>query len=250
MNGDLQIRLARPAEALEPFVHCFSSLDNLSDFEEGIIIPNGRVDLVFSRTAGHQFQVALIGLETKPKSMPDRHITGFSSISFNPLAAEYILKQPIADIVDSGRLLAPDFWGFGMHDLDDFEGFCRKASEKISALLPTTIDERKRHLFELIFSARGEISVSEVAARTYWSQRQINRYFHQQFGLSLKSYCQILRFQASLPDIKAGRLFPRLNFADQSHFIKEVKKLSGVSPKELSRNHNGRFLQFLAVDEP
>jgi len=63
----------------------------------------------------------------------------------------------------------------------------------------------------------------------------------------VKAYCKILRFQASLEHIREGELYPQLNFTDQSHFIKEIKKLSGVSPKELHKNDNGRFLQFLAL---
>ena len=111
-------------------------------------------------------------------------------------------------------------------------------------VLPAAIDERKRKLFELIFAGNGEISVKELSEKIFWSARQINQYFNQQLGLSLKAYCNILRFQASLQDIKEGKLFPQLNFYDQSHFIKATRKLSGVSPKVLKQNQNDRFIQF------
>jgi AraC-like DNA-binding protein len=86
------------------------------------------------------------------------------------------------------------------------------------------------------------MSVQLLSERVHWSSRQINRYFHQQFGLSLKAYCNILRFRASLEHIVRGKLFPELNFSDQTHFIKEIKRLSGVVPKELSKNENDRFV--------
>jgi AraC-like DNA-binding protein len=248
MKSNLHFKLIKPHKSLQDFVYCFSSLQNLADFSDGVIIPNGRVDLVFSKNAKQQFQIALIGLETKPKLVPAQPVSAFFSISFNPLAVEYVLQQSIADIKDKGRLLPTDFWGFDVSDLEDFDSFCAKATKQISALIPATIDERKRKLFELIFSTNGEISVQELSEKVFWSQRQISRFFHQQFGISLKAYCSILRFQASLPHIKAGKLYPQLNFTDQSHFIKEIKKLSGVSPKELSKNQNDRFLQFLAIN--
>ncbi|MGE8425120.1 MAG: AraC family transcriptional regulator, partial [Sphingobacterium siyangense] len=69
-----------------------------------------------------------------------------------------------------------------------------------------------------------------------------NRYFNQQFGLSLKSYCNILRFRSSLDHIAKGKLFPEEHFFDQTHFIKEIKKFSGVVPKELLKNKNDRFI--------
>jgi AraC-like DNA-binding protein len=189
-----------------------------------------------------------LGLETKPK-YTKQEVTNFFSVSFNPLAVEYILNLSVAAILNSGKILEKNFWDFNIDDLNDFDAFCHKLSKKIHSLIPKAIDERKRKLFELIFTANGEISIKELSAQIIWSERQINRYFNQYFGLSLKAYCNILRFQASLPHIKEGKLLPQLNFTDQSHFIKEVKKLSGVSPKELFKNENDRFLQFLVYNE-
>jgi AraC-like DNA-binding protein len=99
----------------------------------------------------------------------------------------------------------------------------------------------------LIYSSNGSLSVKELSEKVNWSSRQINRYFNEQFGISLKTYCNILRFRASLPHIKKGKLFPELNFTDQNHFIKEIKKFSGVVPKELSKNQNDRFILLSAL---
>jgi AraC-like DNA-binding protein len=89
--------------------------------------------------------------------------------------------------------------------------------------------------------------VKELADKVFWSSRQINRYFNEQFGISLKAYCNILRFKNSLHHIKDGQLFPDLDFADQAHFIKEVKRFSGVVPKELFKNRNDRFILLSAL---
>lgn len=247
MNESLHFQLVHPDQSLSDFVHCFSSLQNFSNQPQAVIIPNGKVDLIFSKTGEDDYQIALLGLETKPK-YATTEITSFYSVSFHPLAIEYLFSAPIADFLDTGKILPSDFWNFNIADLKNFEGFCTKITEKIHSILPDKIDERKRKLFQLIFSSNGEISINELAQKIFWSQRQINRYFKQQFGLSLKSYCKIIRFQASLPDIKNGQLYPKLNFTDQSHFIKEIKQLAGVSPKELHKNKNDRFLQFLVYE--
>lgn len=248
MDNGLAYKFTRPNRSLVDFVDRFSSLQNLSSFKDGIIIPNGRIDLLFYKTADHQFHITLMGLETKPKQMPEQEIPAFFAISFNPIAIEYILHQSVASFVNSGKHLPNNFWDFSIADLNNFEAFCEKATHKIQSLLPKEIDERKRKLFQLIFLANGEINVKELSAKVNWSERQINRYFNQQLGISLKVYSNILRFQASLTHIKDGHLYPQLNFTDQSHFIKEIKKLSGVSPKELFKNQNDRFLQFLVTD--
>jgi AraC-like DNA-binding protein len=249
MNDTPQHTLAKPDQSISDFVYCFSSIQNLSGIPEGVIIPNGRIDMALYKTSDGQFHISLLGLETKPKMTPGQNINTFFAINFNPLAVEYVLRQSVADILDKGKPLPDDFWDFSIDDLNDFDSFCEKATQKIQSLLPKEIDERKRKLFALIFETNGEIGVKELAESLAWSARQINQYFNQQFGISLKAYCSILRFQASLSHIKEGKLFPQLNYYDQSHFIKEIKKLSGTSPKELFKNENRRFLQFLITDK-
>lgn len=63
--------------------------------------------------------------------------------------------------------------------------------------------------------------IKELSEKVFWSSRQINPYSNQTFGISLKAYCFIYRFKSSLQYLKNGQLYPNLNFADQSHFIKE-----------------------------
>jgi len=249
MNDAAQHKLASADQSISDFVYCFSSIQNLPDIAEGVIIPNGRIDLSFYKTSDGGFHISLLGLETKPKMIPGENIPTFFAINFNPLAVEYVLGQSVADILNKGKHLPNDFWGFSIDCLNDFDAFCEKATQKIQSLLPKQIDERKRKLFALVFQTNGEITVKELSERVGWGARQINQYFNQQLGISLKAYCSILRFQASLAHIKEGKLFPQLNYYDQSHFIKEIKKLSGASPKELFKNENRRFLQFLISDK-
>ncbi|GAB3011302.1 helix-turn-helix domain-containing protein [Spirosoma pulveris] len=248
MSNSLTYKLIKPDKSLADFVYCFSSLQNLSVSNEAVIIPNGKIDLVFTKTPDNRLHISLLGLETEPK-YAKQDVSNFFAVSFNPLAVDYIFGFSIADILNTGKALPDTFWDFSIDDLNDFDGFCEKVSERVHSLLPPEIDERKRKLFDLIFAVNGEITIRKLSEEVFWSERQINRYFNRQFGLSLKAYCTILRFQASLPYIKEGNLFPQLNFTDQSHFVKEIKKLSGVSPKELFKNQNDRFLQFLVYDQ-
>lgn len=244
------IRLIKPGPPLNEYVYCFTALEALQDFTGGIIIPNGRIDLLFCKMPQGAMNVLLMGLETGPKLMPEHRVASFFAISFNPLALEYILQTPMADFVDRGRELPSDFWGFSKADMEDFDAFCDKATRLILSRMPAAPDPRKRQLFRKLFEADGQISINELASESGWSARQINRYFTQQLGIPLKTYGKILRFQAALEHIRAGQLAPEGDFADQSHFIKEIRKLSGVSPKVLFRNENDRFLQFLVYDAP
>jgi AraC-like DNA-binding protein len=245
MDNDFEYKLIKPDKSLTDFVESFWLLQNHSNTNKDVVIlPDGRVDLFFSQSATEPFHITLSGLETQPDQATLTTKTIMFAISFKMLATEYVFQNTISDLLDNATYLPADFWGFNSADLNDFELFCEKATQKIQSLLPKEIDNRKQKLFDLIYLSNGTITVKELSEKVFWSSRQINRYFNQQFGLSLKAYCNILRFRASFQHIKDGKLFPQQDFADQSHFIREVKKLSGVSPKELKRNQNDRFIQF------
>jgi AraC-like DNA-binding protein len=245
MSNGLDYKIIKPDKSLADFVESFWLLRNQTDESKDVIVlPDGRIDLFFSQSETEPFDVTLLGIGTQPvqAKISPRQVT--YAISFNLIAAEYIFHINIADLLDSAQNFPNDFWNFNADDLNDFELFCKKVSQKLQSLLPKEIDDRKRKLFELIYSSNGAMTVKELSEKVFWSSRQINRYFNQQFGLSLKAYCSIIRFRASFQHIKEGKLFPEENFSDQSHFIKEVKKLSGVLPKQLKQNQNDRFIQF------
>jgi AraC-like DNA-binding protein len=244
----ISTHIVRPDPTLTDFVDSFWMLQNSSDqYKEIIVLPDGRVDLFLSYSNDQPFSIKLLGLGIHPISTKIAPGTLMFSISFNPIATEYILKKNISSILDQAEQLGQTFWNFSQRDTNSFEEFCKKASAAVTERLPKELDNRKKRLFELIFSSKGALSIQDLSDKVYWSSRQINRYFNNQFGLSLKSYCSIIRFRASLHYLKEGKLFPEENFSDQPHFIKEVKKLAGVSPKKLAQNQNGRFIQFFAL---
>ncbi|MCE7044504.1 AraC family transcriptional regulator [Dyadobacter sp. CY312] len=250
MDSSLHYQFALPEKSLDDFVESFWMLTNHSDTEKhAVILPDGRVDLFLSRSTSEPFHVTLLGIGTLPEqaSIPPGSVT--FAISFKLPGAEYILKSPIAHLLDKAENQPSGFWGFDENDLHDFEAFCQKATQRLKTEIPQEIDTRKLKLFQLIYHSKGALSVKELSENVYWSSRQINRYFNQQFGLPLKSYCNILRFRASFQHIKNGKLFPEGKFSDQSHFIREIKKLSGVLPKDLSLNQNDRFIQFSTIPE-
>jgi AraC-like DNA-binding protein len=243
MDNGFSLKFIKPDGSIAGFVESIGMFHNASDkAKEVVVIPDGRVDLFFWKPAGEAFQILLMGLETASEQRSVLPHTKAFVISFKPLAVEYILHTSIAGILNSAKNMPLDLWNFNAGDLDDFDVFYNKASAKIRSLLPKEIDGRKQKLFELAYSSNGEMSVSELSEKASWSSRQINRYFSQQLGLSLKTYCNILRFRASLDHVAQGKLFPELNFTDQTHFIKAIKKFAGVVPKELSKNENDRFL--------
>ena len=244
-ENELDFKLIRPDALLSDFVDSFWMLANQSDHEKDIVVlPDGRIDITFSYYATKSFHGRLVGLATQAAQTAFPPKTAIFAISLNPLAVDYLLQTSVSDLVNKARPLPDDFWDIQTEDLVTFEHFCATITLKINERLNDEVDERKRKLFSLIDSSNGSLPVNAISEQVSWSSRQINRYFNRQFGLSLKAYCTILRFRASFQHIREGHLFPEQNYVDQAHFIRDVKKFSGVVPKILYRNPNDRFIQF------
>lgn len=244
-QNNIEYKFIKPAPELADFVESYWMLVNHADeAKEVIILPDGRADIFFSYSSTEDFHVTLSGLSSKAERATIAPKTKIFAVSFKLLATEYILDTSISALLNKVQYLPVDFWGITRDDLNDFDLFCSKAAACIKAPNRETVDVRKHALFNLIYTSQCALSIQAMAKEVNWSSRQINRYFNQQFGISLKAYCNILRFRASFEHIKEGKLFPEQNFTDQAHFIRDVKKFSGVIPKELKKNPDDRFIQF------
>lgn len=244
----LTIQSALPDSAVSHFVHSFWMLENSTGKDiPSTVLPNGMVDLIIMQINSGPRHMVVRGIDTLPGNVTIVTGTKMFSIGFKLLAVEYLFGDSIKDVLNGGKNISNDFWQFDDADLSSIESFRAKATEKIKTIAVENIDSRKLQLFEHIYASDGSMPVKELSEKVYWSSRQINRYFNQQFGISLKTYCNILRFGASFKHISEGKLFPEQHFTDQNHFIKEIKKYAGVTPKELSRNKDDSFINISAI---
>lgn len=244
--NDMEYKMLKPDDTLSEFVESFWMLINHSEKQKDIVIvPDGRIDVSYS--AVKPYDVALLGLETEPSAASIPAKGSIFAISFKLLAIEYIFDGKFSSLLNSAYQLPPGYLGITPKDLKSFDDFCTQAGNYLRQCLPATVDQRKQTLFQLIYESNGSMPVAGLSEAASWSSRQINRYFNNSFGLSLKAYCNILRFRASFQQLKEGKLFPEQHFTDQAHFIKDVKKYSGVTPKELSKNKQGRFIQIAVI---
>lgn len=98
------------------------------------------------------------------------------------------------------------------------------------------VEESLRLIHKDIYS----VTVKSLLAALDISERQFERRFSQVVGLTPWSYIRTRRFNEAVRLIESGEytrltdIAYALNYHDQSHFIREVKKFSGVLPKNLS----------------
>ena len=248
-STEIEYQYQSPPEEISLYVDRFWCLKHASKTAKDVILlPDGKIDILFSSSDTAPFQVVLVGLATMPdKQVLEPGLITFG-ISFNPLAMEYIVQKSVAAFVNEAVELKTDFWGARASWLKDFDLFCKKVSEIIIALLPKAPDDRKLRMQAYLLQSNGNTTVRSIEKNCFITSRALNRYWMQAFGIPLKTYLLLLRFRSAFPHIKKGNLYPEADYTDQSHFIKEVKRLSGHLPKELLRNQNDRFLQFSVLN--
>lgn len=103
--------------------------------------------------------------------------------------------------------------------------------------------QRMTHSIELIKSTKGNISVDFLASNACLSRKQFERKFLAYIGISPKQFLRIIRFQSTIhlkqstKNISLTELAYEAGYYDQSHFINEIKELTGQTPKKLFENN-------------
>lgn len=246
----MKYREIEPNGFLNNFMKCFWFYETTNTEVQHTILPDGYFDLIAEFENETLTTLKLTGIWTKPKDIHIPKNTKFFAIRFKLLAIEYIFQKEIQTILDTTVNLPLSFWSIDNYKTDEFEKFVFDITNNLDALLKhlNQIDSRKIKLFEFVYQQKAK-TVAEISSTVFWSSRQINRYFQSQFGITLKEFLNIVRCNATYEEISSGNLNPNSDYFDQAHFIKAIKKYTGVTPKELNQNKNDRFLQLSKMEE-
>jgi AraC-like DNA-binding protein len=231
-----------PPRALRPFVECLwvHRIDGPRPEHERRLLPSGRVDLVWIAGVG----VRVAGPQTRYTLALDLRRTQVFGARFHPGAAPSLLRTPAAELAD--RSVALDAIDPRLAArLDARVGDARDARAALTAFgaelerrlraaepPPPAVREAVRML------DGGTATVAETAARTFVSERALQRRFAQDVGYGPKVLQRVLRFQRFLralavprPDLARAALLA--GYADQSHLSRETRRLAGLSPRQL-----------------
>lgn len=234
----------KPQKELSHWVQCYWEYENEKEWEH-CILPDGYFDwLINYDEAGNIINMQLTGIATQPVTVKLPSRTRILAIRFRLLAAEYVFQQNIKSILDTPTSLPNDFWEINAAGYMSLESLAKKLDCLILKILEKKpkIDNRKIHLFQLIYEDKI-FNVETIAQKIFWSPRQINRYFSQKFGFPLKLFLNIVRCNDTYKNIANNDYNAIEHYFDQPHFIKEIKKYTQNTPKQLTKNQNDRFLQ-------
>jgi AraC-like DNA-binding protein len=232
-----------PPPGLRPFVECLWAhrIDTPPPAEGRRLLPSGRVDLVW--IGGHGVRVS--GPQsrfTRPLDLP--RMLAFGA-RFHPGAAPSLLRTPASELVD--RHVPLDAIDPALaRRLDDRVGDAGDAGAALAAfgaelarsLRATAPPPPAVRAAVHMLDASGA-TVAETAARTFVSERALQRRFLQDVGYGPKLLQRVLRFQRFMralaaPQAGLARAAALAGYADQSHLSRETRRLAGLSPRQLT----------------
>jgi AraC-like DNA-binding protein len=165
------------------------------------------------------------------------------SIVFKPAGISFFCDKSFDEIVPNGFNYFP-YWNGKLGELEELL-YCNDTSEitkRLDAILLSFYRPFKNEiLFEtlsLLHSNYADYTVSKLEHILNINRKTLLRQFKKHIGVSITDYRRILRFRDvinlhSATDENLTRLAYETCFSDQSHFIKDVRKLTGDNPKKL-----------------
>ena len=250
-EGNIKFSHLSPAKGLEELVDSYWAHQNLTNQVKRVtIIPDSFFKIIIEFRGANITSYFLTGLWTKEVEIAIPAHTSMYGIKFKILAPEYIFQKEIAPLILSHKDLQLSFWNIRDVILGNFQEFVKQIELKLfKNINQKKIQPKKLQLSQLLYLMNGYISAEEVSNQINWSNRQINRYLNKYLGVSLKTYLNIQKCYTAYKQIQEGRFFPDDGYYDQAHFIREVKKHTGKTPKELYEKQNDRFIQLKLIQK-
>jgi AraC-like DNA-binding protein len=224
---------------LVPYVECLWTLEADQPISEYPVLPDGCVDIVFSRGRGAQ----VIGTMTHAQkfALPGGQFD--CGVRFRPGMSYGFICLPGTEMADRSLPLS-DAWGTAGRNLNSRLGDARSANECIGliadALRLVPESGVVQRVATAIVARCGQVRVDELAFDAGMSARQLRRLFLEQIGLTPKHLSRVIRFRESVSRLGKTRRgdFTQValdcGYYDQAHFINEFRELSGYRPAEFA----------------
>lgn len=273
----MKITFVRPRLELQPYIESFwvfESATGLPDTDSNVVVPNGCSKLIIpydnsiiSSALGNvqvsrERRLYFVGnrdSSTLLKSSSRR--TGFITIEFCPNGAFPIFGIPMSKtfngLWDGDDLFAK--WGYDVREaLNNLECVDQKLAfiqDELIALLRKNACRNPvvEYCVNALRSADGRIAIRQLAQQTGYSRRYLDQLFKQHVGLPPKVLAGVFRFQKFYRRWAGGQSFDALksdlyeDYYDQSHFIKEFRKMTGYAPRKFTREIGNEFGRRISV---
>ena len=229
-----------------------------------LIVPNGRIKLVLPShnvvnirgLAAHVSQkdiISLVGITDMAGRVNDEQDdpSGTIGIEFSPQGAYRFFRINQDEIRNQMHPLR-DVLGIAVRQLEEQMINMPGMEAKVDALqqfllsqfLKQSEDNVLDYCINRINASKGAITIRELEKETGYSSRWLNMKFLGRVGLSPKNFSAVIRFHgiyqymASNPAMPFDQKYFYQYYYDQSHFIRDFKRFTGIAPGKLARSSN------------
>ena len=230
-----------------------------------LVVPNANIKLTLSyqngvvaeingkRFTSKERDITLTGLIDVPVVLDvDKDVaTETIGIEFSPRGAYRFFHFTFNDIQNKIYSLS-DVLGSAGKQLTEQIANITSVQQKILLVQKFLLHQLALHNEDLIFeycvqkieSSKGTISIKELEKKTGYSSRWLNMKFNEKLGVSPKNLSSVIRFKQYYQAFINGneKSFSRNDFYelyyDQSHFIKDFKRFTGLPPTKFEKQTN------------
>lgn len=249
-----------PAKRIQHIVSCYWTFTGpkLDQEYHHRIPPSGCVELVvqlgdqyYNRKGFLEPRIALFGPGGISSVVQPLGLSKLVAIRFKPSGFFIFSGIPVNELTDQ-ILAGPEISNWFPHWL--FDSISDLNLDQIPKVLDAFLqvnymnfkmDNRISHVVECIEENRGEVKITDLPNLVNLSQRQFEFNFRKHVGLSAKTFARIVRFNHTMRKLlysSSTHMSGAELFYDQSHFIKDFKSITGLSPTEFQKRHQGNFI--------
>lgn len=94
---------------------------------------------------------------------------------------------------------------------------------------------------KIIQNTHGKINIKELSTHLGYSQKQVERFFKTNIGITPKKLSKIIQFENSIellknPHMPFAEIAIEAGYFDQAHFISSFKSMAGLTPDKFIKN--------------
>ncbi|MFZ6011876.1 MAG: helix-turn-helix domain-containing protein [Bacteroidota bacterium] len=248
-----------PSDSLKPFIKNYSVIEISNDLNDEIFYPSGYLDFVVKLPNGKaatiingQYKqtpnVELLGHLTVPTRLNAAKGTTILITRFYPYACSLFFYNPISEFTNYATDISNVYSGeiIDLYDKIMEAGITTQKIKVLDGFFIRKLSENQHKHKKVLMIAEfcrsmlkeaESINLNELAQTFGFSERYFQKTFLEVVGVSPVMLFSIYRFNKSLGLILSSAdnltsVAHRCGYYDQSHFIKEFKKFTGIKPFE------------------
>lgn len=243
-----------PCPALQPYIRCFIGVSNQNEWrspESFRIIADGNPGLVFQENqssflgnAGEILpQLFLHGLATKYTDKTAINRYNNITVCLQPYGIKSIFGFNAFELTNTYTDFDTIFKTELTERLSEANSFYDKVTILSNFFLSCIAENKKNNpniwfITKTLKNDHTVKSLKNLCLDLKISERSLERIIQSYIGVSPKQFSRISRFQSALnclynqPVSRLSDIAYTFNYSDQSHYIREFREFSGLSPKQ------------------